>query len=44
MALHRLVPPASIDAAATALLRDEVREFLADQLAAGAFTPSVDPG
>ncbi len=42
MALHRLVPPASVDAAATALLRDEVREFLADQLAAGAFTPSVD--
>lgn len=42
MALPRLVPPASIDAAATEELRNEVRDFLADQLAAGAFTPSVD--
>ncbi|MEE3066051.1 MAG: acyl-CoA dehydrogenase family protein [Actinomycetota bacterium] len=42
MALPRLVPPASIDAAATQDLRFEVREFLAEQLAAGAFTPSVD--
>ncbi|MDM4141964.1 MULTISPECIES: acyl-CoA dehydrogenase family protein [Mycobacterium] len=42
MALHRLVPPVSADAAATDELRNEVRDFLADQLAAGAFTPSVD--
>ncbi|MEE6138467.1 acyl-CoA dehydrogenase family protein [Mycobacterium sp. 050128] len=42
MALPRLVPPAHIDAAATEDLRFEVREFLAEQLAAGAFTPSVD--
>lgn len=42
MALPRLVPPASVDAATTEELRNEVRDFLADQLAAGAFTPSVD--
>lgn len=42
MTLPRLVPPAGVDAAATADLRNEVRDFLADQLAAGAFTPSVD--
>ncbi|ASL15563.1 acyl-CoA dehydrogenase family protein [Mycobacterium intracellulare] len=42
MALPRLVPPASVDAAATEELRNEVRDFLADELAAGAFTPSVD--
>lgn len=42
MALHRLVPPVSADAAAADELRNEVRDFLADQLAAGAFTPSVD--
>lgn len=42
MALPRLVPPASVDAAATEELRNEVRDFLADQVAAGAFTPSVD--
>lgn len=42
MALPRLVPPASVDVAATEELRNEVRDFLADQLAAGAFTPSVD--
>lgn len=40
--LPRLVPPASTDAATTEELRNEVRDFLADQLAAGAFTPSVD--
>lgn len=40
--LPRLVPPTSADAAATDELRNEVRDFLADQLAAGAFTPSVD--
>ncbi|AFC49230.1 acyl-CoA dehydrogenase domain-containing protein [Mycobacterium intracellulare MOTT-02] len=42
MALPRLVPPASADAATAQELRNEVRDFLADQLAAGAFTPSVD--
>lgn len=42
MALPRLVPPASADAAIAQELRNEVRDFLADQLAAGAFTPSVD--
>ncbi|OMC29776.1 acyl-CoA dehydrogenase [Mycobacterium colombiense] len=42
MTLPRLVPPAGVDAAATAGLRTEVRDFLADQLAAGAFTPSID--
>lgn len=42
MTLPRLVPPAGVDAAASADLRTEVRDFLADQLAAGAFTPSVD--
>ncbi|WP_264073043.1 acyl-CoA dehydrogenase family protein [Mycolicibacterium pulveris] len=40
--LPRLVPPAAVDSAGTAGLRAEVREFLAEQLAAGAFTPSVD--
>lgn len=40
--LPRLVPPAAVDAAATAALRAEVRAFLAEQRAAGAFTPSVD--
>lgn len=43
MALPRLVPPATVDSsAAQQALRAEVREFLADQLAAGSFTPSVD--
>ncbi|AFM16377.1 acyl-CoA dehydrogenase [Mycolicibacterium chubuense NBB4] len=37
----RLVPPAGADAAAEGL-RAEVRTFVAEQLAAGAFTPSVD--
>ncbi|WP_369828061.1 acyl-CoA dehydrogenase family protein [Mycobacterium sp. 852002-51163_SCH5372311] len=40
--LPRLVPPASVDAASTQALRLEVRQFLAEQLAAGAFTPTVD--
>ena len=40
--LPRLVPPATIDTASTDSLRAEVRQFLAEQLAAGAFTPSVD--
>jgi alkylation response protein AidB-like acyl-CoA dehydrogenase len=38
----RLVPPATVDPTQTRALRDEVRAFLAEQLAAGAFTPSVD--
>jgi alkylation response protein AidB-like acyl-CoA dehydrogenase len=42
MSLPRLVPPATVDASATAALRTEVRQFIADQLAAGAFAPSVD--
>lgn len=42
MARTRLVPPAGADLAGTAALRAEVRVFLADQLAAQAFTPSVD--
>ncbi|OBG96811.1 acyl-CoA dehydrogenase [Mycobacterium sp. E3251] len=41
MALPRLVPPAAVDPS-TQALRAEVRQFLADQRAAGAFTPSVD--
>ena len=42
MALPRLVPPSNADACAGASLRAEVREFLAEQLAAGTFTPSAD--
>lgn len=42
MALPRLVPHVTVESATTAALRVEVREFLAQQLAAGAFTPSVD--
>ncbi|EUA10549.1 acyl-CoA dehydrogenase, N-terminal domain protein [Mycobacterium kansasii 732] len=42
MAPPRLVPPAVVDPSATDALRAEVRAFLADQLATGAFTPSVD--
>lgn len=38
----RLVPPTSGDPATTAALRTEVREFLADQRAAGHYTPRVD--
>jgi alkylation response protein AidB-like acyl-CoA dehydrogenase len=38
----RLVPPATVDAAATAELRTEVRQFVAEQVAAGAFAPTVD--
>lgn len=41
MALPRLVPAATVDRS-TRALRAEVRQFLADQRAAGAFTPSVD--
>ena len=42
MALPRLVPPATVDPSTTQTLRAEVRAFLADQLAAGAYTPAVD--
>jgi len=42
MPAARLVPRASTDAMDTGALREEVRGFLADQLAAGAFRPSVD--
>ncbi|MBB2992353.1 alkylation response protein AidB-like acyl-CoA dehydrogenase [Mycolicibacterium iranicum] len=42
MALSRLVPPSSVDAPQTDTLRAEVREFLAQQRAAGAYTPSPD--
>ncbi|WP_205878558.1 acyl-CoA dehydrogenase family protein [Mycobacterium camsae] len=42
MAAPRLVPPAGIENEATGALRDEVRTFVAEQLAAGAYTPSVD--
>ncbi|WP_155767987.1 acyl-CoA dehydrogenase family protein [Mycobacterium asiaticum] len=38
----RLVPPAGLDDEATGQLRGEVRAFVAEQLAAGAFTPTVD--
>ncbi|MDP7701225.1 acyl-CoA dehydrogenase family protein [Mycobacterium sp. TY815] len=42
MTAPRLVPPAGIEDEATGALRAEVRTFIAEQLAAGAFTPSVD--
>lgn len=42
MATDRLVPPAGIDDEATGELRAEVRMFITEQSAAGAFTPSVD--
>ncbi|KAA1249173.1 acyl-CoA dehydrogenase [Mycobacterium simiae] len=42
MALPRLVPPAVVDPAQTGALRAEVRAYLAEQLAAGTFTPCVD--
>lgn len=40
--LPRLVPPATAGASATQELRAEVRRFLAEQLAAGGFAPTVD--
>lgn len=43
MSLPRLVPPASFDASDSDDLRAKVREFLAEQRAAGLFTPAVDP-
>ena len=42
MALPRLVPRSAVDPPGAAALRNEVRQFLAEQLAAGAFTPAVD--
>lgn len=42
MTLPRLVPRSAVDPSTTDGLRDEVRRFLAQQLAVGAFTPSVD--
>lgn len=42
MTLTRLVPRSAVDPSAAAELRIEVRHFLAEQLAAGAFTPAVD--
>ena len=42
LTLPRLVPPAAIDPSSTDALRAEVRSFLAEQLAAGTFIPSVD--
>ncbi len=42
MALARLVPPSATEPSTTALLRSEVRQFLVEQIAAGAFTPAVD--
>ncbi|AFM18142.1 acyl-CoA dehydrogenase [Mycolicibacterium chubuense NBB4] len=42
MALPRLVPRSTVEAASTTALRHEVRAFLAEQIAAGAFTPAVD--
>lgn len=42
MALTRLVPRSAVAPSSTEGLRQEVRGFLAEQLAAGAFTPSVD--
>lgn len=40
--MNRLVPPGTIEDEATTDLRAEVRQFVAEQLAAGTFTPSVD--
>lgn len=42
MTLPRLVPRSTTDPTAGTDLRHEVRRFVADQLAAGAFTPSID--
>jgi alkylation response protein AidB-like acyl-CoA dehydrogenase len=42
VSMPRLVPPATADPSSTDALRAQVRSFLAEQLAAGAFTPSVD--
>ena len=42
MTLPRLVPRSTTDPTAGTELRHEVRRFVADQLAAGGFTPSID--
>ncbi len=42
MALPRLVPQSSLEDASADELRADVRRFLAEQRAAGTFTPSVD--
>lgn len=42
MTLPRLVPPATLESSATDDLRREVRRFVDEQVAAGAFTPMVD--
>src|SRR3984893_335188 len=42
LALPRLVPSATIDPSSTGALRTEVRQFVAEQLDAGAVTQSVD--
>ncbi len=42
LSMPRLVPPATADPSSTDALRAEIRSFLADQLASGAFTPWVD--
>ncbi len=42
MALPRVVPRSAVDPSNTEGLRNEVRQFLAGQVAAGAFTPAVD--
>lgn len=42
MALPRLVPPAATEGDTTTALRADVRAFLAEQRAAGTYTPSVD--
>ncbi|MDP7734136.1 acyl-CoA dehydrogenase family protein [Mycobacterium paragordonae] len=40
--MNRLVPPGTIEDEALTDLRAEVRQFVAEHLAAGTFTPSVD--
>jgi alkylation response protein AidB-like acyl-CoA dehydrogenase len=42
MSVPRVVPRSAAAPASTEALRREVRQFLAEQLAAGAFTPAVD--
>ena len=42
MTLPRLVPRSAVDPPGAKALRSEVRQFLAEQIAAGAFTPAVD--
>ncbi|KWX56834.1 acyl-CoA dehydrogenase family protein [Mycobacterium sp. NAZ190054] len=42
MAAPRLVPPCTTDTSQAEGLRAEVRRFLAEQLAAGSFTPTAD--